>query len=186
MDLGRRRPPPDHARTARQGARGPYADALARLGHRRAAGRRRRRAFAAGAAVCARRRACPRAAAGPAAGPAQARQRSPLPGQPVREVRAVRRTGRQRRSPGRGTVARHPPGQRQPRAGRAHAEVRLAGRHRAPLPDRRRDRRGPAQPGLDRHPAPVRPLVHRDPGLRSGRSGVKTSGRRAACAWSGW
>ena len=75
LDLGRCRPPPHHTRTARQGARGPLADALARLGHRGPARCRRRRPLAAGAAVRARCRARPRPAAGPAAGQAQAWQR---------------------------------------------------------------------------------------------------------------
>jgi hypothetical protein len=52
----------------REGGRDPIANALARLGHRGPAGRRRRRPLTAGAAVRARRRACPRVAAGPAAG----------------------------------------------------------------------------------------------------------------------
>ena len=70
--------------------------------------------------------------------------------------------------PPRGALARHPPGQRQPGPGRADAEVRLARRHRVPLPDRRGGRRGPAPPGLDGHAAPVRPGVHRGPAAEAG------------------
>ena len=168
LDLGCCRPPPQHTRTPRQGPRGPLADALARLGHRGPARCGRRRPLAARAAVRARCRARPRAAAGAAAGQAQAWQRSPLPGQLVRAVQAVRGARRQRRSPGRGALARHPPGQRQPGPGSADAEVRLARRHRVPLPDRRGDRRGPAPPGLDGHATPVRAGLHRDPAAETG------------------
>lgn len=45
-----------------------------------------------------------------------------------------------------------------------HAPLQLAGRHRAPLPDRRPDRRGPAPLRLDRHPAPLWPHLHRHTG----------------------
>jgi Transcriptional regulator, AbiEi antitoxin len=91
------------------------------------------------------------------------RQRHRLPGQPVRAVRVVRGTGRRRGPPGRRPLARHPPRQRQPGAGSADAALRLARRHRAPLPHRRPDRRRPAPPRLDRHPAPLRPHLHRNP-----------------------
>ena len=66
--------------------------------------------------------------------------------------------------PGRRPLARHPPRQRQPRAGNGDAEIRLARRHRAPLPDRRGNRRGPAPPRLDRNRPPLRPRLHRRPG----------------------
>src|SRR6185437_2810891 len=69
---------------------------------------------------------------------------------------------------GRGQVARYTKGQRQPGPGSADAEVRLARRHRVPLPDRRGDRRRPAPPGLDGHVAPVRAGVHRGPAAEKG------------------
>jgi hypothetical protein len=50
------------------------------------------------------------------------------------------------------------------------------------LPHRRGDRRGPAQPGLDRHPAPVRLRVHRGraagPGRAAGAERQERGGRR--------
>ena len=42
-----------------------------------------------------------------------------------------------------------------------HAEIRVARRHREPLPDRRGDRRGPAPPRLDRHLAPLWSRLYR-------------------------
>lgn len=65
--------------------------------------------------------------------------------------------------PGGRPLARYPPRQRQPGAGNGHAEIRVARRHRAPLPDRRGDRRGPAPPRLDRYLAPLRSRLHRHP-----------------------
>ena len=89
-------------------------------------GRGRRRPLPAGASLRSGRGACPRPARGAAPGQAQARQREPLPGQPVRGVRAMRRTGRSCGPPGGRSLARHPPRQRQPRAGHGHAEIWVA------------------------------------------------------------
>ena len=78
--------------------------------------------------------------------------------------------------PAEGRWRDYPPGQRQPGPGSADAEVRLARRHRVPLPDRRGDRRGPAPPGLDGHAAPLRADVHR--GLAPETGSGKEAGSR--------
>jgi len=176
MDLGRGRTPPHHTRTARQGPRRSPADALAQLGHRRPAGRRRGHPLPAGTHLRPRGRARPWPPGRETPGAASARQRHPLPGQPVPRPRAVRRTGWIRRPPSGRPLARHPPRQRQPHPGHPNAQVQLAGRHPAPLPDRRPDRRGPAPQRLDRHPAPLRPRLHRGPGI--GRNGHYQPERR--------
>ena len=184
LDLGGYRPPPDHRRPAQQGTRGTLPDALARLGDRCGAGCGRRRPLPAGASLRPRRGVRPRPARSAAPGQAPARQREPLPGQPVRGVRTVRRTGRSRLPPGRRPLARHPPRQYQPHAGNADAEIRMARRHRVPLPDRRGGRRDPGPPRLDRHPAPVRPRLHRRPSAggatRGSQVGLRAASRASA------
>ena len=164
LDLQGRRAAADLTSVAQQSARRPDEDALARLDHGRAGGRRRRRAFPAGTQLRPRRGTRSSPAAGAAPGQAQARQRSPVPGQPVRGVRRLRRARWDCGPSGGESLAGHPPGQRQPRCGGQDAQVRLARHHRAPLPHRRRNRRGPTPPGLEGHPAPLRPHLSRGQG----------------------
>ena len=71
--------------------------------------------------------------------------------------------------------------------GNADPALRLARRHRATLRDRRGNRRGSTAPRLDRHPAPLRPQLHRRPAARGGeeRAGLREAGRseRAEGKW---